>query len=1152
MKHSIILLALILGGMPLKAESTTPTKTDGITLWVSPQGNDNGTGTAEAPFATLNKALETVRTMRANHKVCYTIVMRGGLYSVMETIKLTPADSGTPLSPTIITSADGEKAIISGGIIVNNWSESIQVEHLPDIAKGQVWAAKVPPTHHAPTFRQMWVGETKTKRASTFDDMSMVHLVSADYNGKNICIPTPSQDLSEAKYLEMTVVQDWATATLRIDDIHRQGNRSLITFRRPESEIEFKRPWPKLRASLGDHSNHCFYLSNAIELLNHPQEWYYDPTTNMIYYWPTSGERQTSVEATLPVVENLISIEGNEDQPVNNICFKGITFAHATWWRPSEAGNIPLQAGQYILDAYSDPSVPAGNVAWLGRPSAAINVEYAQHVQFENCIFKHTASTALDLKCGVKDASVNGCVFNDIGGTAILAGFFGDKEHEAHKAYNPTDTRDICDSLMIANNYIYQTGTEDWGCAGICLGYVSNATVSHNEIANTPYTAISMGWGWTTDSNCMHNNHILANYIHTFCNEMRDGGAIYTLSSQPNSSIENNRIENVGSPMFNPVMNDFKTAQYDLYLDEGTDYFMVTNNWCEREAVVQNRNGEHNVVIANNSKVANNIKNTAGLEKQYEHIKNEVIQPKYAPIDSIVEKRPYENIIEFVAQDDGFKLGAVLAADLNNDGNMDIVYGGSESNQVQHGGVCINKGEYGFATTQGLRKTYMTNFAAGDINGDNYVDIVQAGWDFWDNYNAVLLNNGHGQLGENELKTTKQTSPACGIADINNDGLSDYFFIGNGSDNSFYLQREDRTFSTPVSKLSLPGGFSDPNMIYADFNNDMNVDICLLSNKTGGAFTRIFFNDGEGHFKAKNVGFLEKGTRGSMAYADVNNDGYLDIAIGGMSPGEDVYTSDQNGGKTVILYINDGNDNFTKKQEFSEYLFDNVTQSVRFCDWDNDGHSDLIITGWNISYGAISQTDVFLNDGQGNFTKSDTDLPGVSESAIELADFSNSGKNDILITGNCNGGYNGYTTDRRIAVLCKNESTRINTQPLPPSNLSSEIKENDIFFSWDAGTDAETDSKALSYNIYLRDLSTGCFLISPLADLETGKRSVAQMGNTYLNKGWTLHNLPSGVYAWSVQSIDSGYAGSTFAPEQLLIIDYPNDEFDFAFIPTCF
>lgn len=1134
-KRRLVFLAAMMSMTILSVQA----QTSDVSIWVSPQGNDGADGSEQQPFATLEKAFAQVRQLRntiAKEQLgAIHIVLKGGIYRLTSTLSLGLEDSGTSTSPTIVEAAVGETPVISGGMSLQGWQDASSVAGLPSVAQGHVWATAIP--ENISDFRQFWVNGQKMKRSSTLDDLSLPRLISVDKAHGELTVPRIEQQFQHPEQLEMTIIQDWTTNMLRVKTLQSDGDRSRLTFLDPESSIEFKRPWPILRADATSFSNHMFYLSNAIELLDHPQEWFRDAEAGKLYYWPRSGETQEGIDAVVPVLETLIKIEGNKSEKVQNIIFRGISFEHTTWLRPSQMGHVGLQAGQFLYDAYSDDSAPGGNVAWVGRPAAAVSVTDARYLSFEDCVFQHLGATGLDFVSGTKQMTVRGCAFTDISGTAVLAGYFGDEEFESHMVYNPKDKSDVCDSIVIDNNYIAHVANEDWGCIGIGVGYASNITISHNELYDTPYSAISLGWGWTKDTSCMKNNHIRGNHIHNFSNQMRDSGAIYTLSSQPNSSIENNCIENVGDPLLNPQMWDMRHAQFDLYLDEGSDYFTVNNNWCERGEFSRNQNGSHNIWGTNSNKVSAAIKNAAGLEAAYAYVKQKVTAPAYAPVDSIGKDNSHKERIEFVAQNEGFKMGNAVAVDLNNDNRLDIVYGGGESFQVQHGGVRINTGNYSFAATQGLKRLNMNNFAVGDLNGDGYLDLVQAGWDFYGNYNAVLYNNGDGRLTQKPLSTSKNSSPACGIADINNDGLQDFFFVGNDRDNNFYLQRNNRSFGEPVSRLNLPAGTSNPSLVYADFNNDGAVDICVLSSKTGGVFTRMFYNDGYGQFTEKSVGFTEYGTRGAMTYADVNNDGYLDIAIGGQYAGEQWNATASDGAKIVTVYLNDQKGGFVKQQQFSEYLFDNVTQPLRFCDWDNDGNTDLIVTGWNMTQGNISRTDVFLGDGKGNFSKIDAGLPGVSEGAIELADFGDSGRNDILIHGNCNSGYNGFSGDRRIAVLCRNLGEKKNSVPTAPTNLQVSLGSNGVVtLSWEAGSDAETNQNALSYNYYLRDLSTGLFMTFPNADVATGKRRVTGMGNAWLNKSWTLKGLPAGTYAWSVQTIDAAYAGSPFAAEQTFTV----------------
>lgn len=1145
MRRLIFAFAIVFTSLASMAQHTTE-------VWVSPDGDSNGIGTKDAPFATLKEALTHVRNLRKTTTEAELsevhIIMRGGTYYLDRTLVLDSEDCGTASSPTIIEAAEGEEPIVSGGVKVEGWTNAGSVSGLPEVANGQVWVANTPVVGGKQTrFRQMWVGGVKMRRASSFDDYTMPQLVKVDKQAKRLTIPRPVMDLSKAKHLEMYIPQDWTVNIMRVKNItHQNAYHSILTFQDKEAEVEFKRPWPILRADYGSHSNHRFYLSNAIELLNRPQEWYNDIDEGKLYYWPRSGETQSELEAIVPHLETLVDVAGTLDQKVSHVTFKGITFEHTTWMRPEDDGHVALQAGMWLYDAYSIQTETANNVAWVGRPSAAVSVRNASNISFEDCKFRHLGSTGVDFVSGTRNTTVRGCVFSDIAGNHVCGGYFGDENFESHVAYNPTDERETCDGIYIENNLMIEPGNEDWGCHAVGIGFAANVNITHNEIVDAPYSAISVGWGWIHTSNMMHDNHIDYNHINGFAKYLRDCGALYTLSPQPRSSIRGNVIEKPGDSEVCPLMWDMKHAQFDIYTDEGTDYFTVQDNWCERASFSKNQNGSHNTWTNNGPNVSASIRSGAGLQSKYRHLLTECQTPAYAPVDSIGDL-VYANRdqIDIVAQDDGFKLGSTLAVDLNNDNKRDIVFSGGESYQVQTGGVRINKGAYHFVGTQALAHTQFGNFAAGDLNGDGFIDLVQGGYDFWDAYNAVLMNDGQGGLQAQQLPRSSSASPACGIADINNDALPDYFFVGSDRKNTFYIQKPTRGEFTAETRLSLPGGFKDPNMIYADFDNSRSVDLCLLSSTSDGVYTRIHYNNGKGYFTERVVGFKEKGTRGGMAYADVNGDGWLDVAVGGTVQGEQWNTPASKGGMTISLYLNNGDGTFTLAQEFSEYMQDNVTQPIRFCDWDNDGYSDLIVGGWNISEGNIARVDVFLNDGKGHFQKTNAGLPGASELSLEVADFDGRGVNDIIITGNANGamGFHGYTVDRRLAVLCKNKSQRVNTQPEAPTQLECEVDGNTVNLSWNEGNDAETPVASLSYNYYLRNVETGEYLTFPNSDVETGTRRVTGMGNAYLNKGWTLNRLPKGTYAWSVQTIDAGYAGSAFAPEQSFIItdDVPED-----------
>jgi hypothetical protein len=198
----------------------------------------------------------------------------------------------------------------------------------------------------------------------------------------------------------------------------------------------------------------------------------------------------------------------------------------------------------------------------------------------------------------------------DIAGNGMQIGQFSARGMETHLPYYPADEREICAGQVIRNNYLTDIANEDWGCVGIAGGYVRDVVIAHNEIWETSYTGISLGWGWTKTVNCMRNNLIQANYIHHYAKHVYDTAGIYTLSAQSGTQIVGNRVEDIYHPIY---AHDLQHWFY-LYTDEGSSFITVKDNWCPAEKFLQNANGPGNTWANNGPSVSDEIKSRAGVE----------------------------------------------------------------------------------------------------------------------------------------------------------------------------------------------------------------------------------------------------------------------------------------------------------------------------------------------------------------------------------------------------------------------------------------------------------------------------------------------------------------------------------------------------------
>lgn len=628
-------------------------------VYVSPGGNDAHSGSQQQPKASLQAALRQARELRrlngAATKGAVPIILQEGFYMLQQPVVIRTEDGGAPQNPTRIEAAPGARVILSGGMAIKEWKKAAgPIAHLPSVAQLQVWEAPLPDVfRELPGFRQLWVNDVKATRAKWPNGGTMERIISWDKKEESCQIPAPPVAVNNINGLEMFIHQWWEIANLRVRQMDVARDSVRLLFKQPESRIQSEHPWPAPWIS-AETGNSAFYLSNAIEFLDEPGEWYIDRNNSKIYYWPRSGEDLATARVIAPLLENIIALQGTADEPVSHVQFKNISFEHVAWNRPSLLGHVPHQTGMPMTEAYK--LRPAGtlqkasldNQAWVTRPGAAVMVSFARDISFAGCSFKHIASTGLDYHLGVKNSSVNGSLFKDIGGSAILAGSFGDEGREIHLPYYPKDDRVVTDSITVTNNLITDATNEDWGSVGIGLGYTRNSTIAHNDVENVNYSGISMGWGWSPQPNVMRNNKIWANKIHHFGKQNYDCAGIYTLSAQPGSLIGENYIDSIYKAPYAHLPSHW----FYLYTDEGSSHITIKDNWTRTQKYLQNNNGPGNQWINNGPQVNEAIRAMAGLEDAYKHLlKESTYKSIKLPVNS-----EHEELVELLADKEKLNL----------------------------------------------------------------------------------------------------------------------------------------------------------------------------------------------------------------------------------------------------------------------------------------------------------------------------------------------------------------------------------------------------------------------------------------------------------------------------------------------------------------
>lgn len=222
--------------------------------------------------------------------------------------------------------------------------------------------------------------------------------------------------------------------------------------------------------------------------------------------------------------------------------------------------------------------------------------------------------------------------------------------------------------------------------------------------------------------------------------------------------------------------------------------------------------------------------------------------------------------------------------------------------------------------------------------------------------------------------------------DVNNDGYED--LIGYSTWNPYQLRllinQHNSSFTDETAARGL--SLSSPNIHHItpfDLENDGDFDLWIGDQENGSSSSRLFINDGSGHFTNSGVSF-PNGSKGSAA-ADVDGDGDIDLVDMG---------NDETVGGT--LYLNQ-NGSLSQTTDRFDGGRPHGYQGPIFVDFDNDGDLDMYTTANYYGHNHLYQ-----NDGQGVFqdVTAAYNLSFQSEShgtdGAVFADFDNDGDMDLL------------------------------------------------------------------------------------------------------------------------------------------------------------
>ncbi|WP_246608925.1 carboxypeptidase regulatory-like domain-containing protein [Paenibacillus agaridevorans] len=551
---------------------------EAIRYYVSPDGSDDNDGSLEQPFLTLGKARDVIRGMNQDMSGDIVVYVRDGEYQVTDTLVLDERDSGTNGYEIRYTNYPDETPVFSGGRKVDGWTEGEN-----GILTADAQGLK---------FRDLWVNGNRATRARS----ESFKIVNWDEN--NRLINLNESDLAAWNgvldpQLEIVVVQHWVRFYSRLDSYQTKDNLASLVMMEDAKKTLFDSIYPDRAA------NQSIYFENSMAYLDEQGEWLLDEREDKLYYIPLPGEGPDDIDVRIGSIETFIDFKGSsKDRRVEHVTLSGLTFEYTNYQYPIDVNYfVPGQAG--LADGIYDGAK---------RPPAAIQLEAAESIKLERNVIRHAGSTAIDIRRSTSNNEVAGNTILDIGGSGIFEGLFSEPG-----AAGTTDPLIVTRGNVIRNNYLNGISLTSCG-VGIAAGFTQDLLIEHNEIANTDYSGISAGWGWTANRTSLKNITIRNNNIYGAMKKLADGASIYTLSNTPNSVISGNYIHDTDSSEF---ASNYPVAA--IYLDQETEGYHIADNVLKRVGQRLNFNNipEEDNTLSNNDSEDPAIINRAGLQPEY-------------------------------------------------------------------------------------------------------------------------------------------------------------------------------------------------------------------------------------------------------------------------------------------------------------------------------------------------------------------------------------------------------------------------------------------------------------------------------------------------------------------------------------------------------
>lgn len=569
-------------------------------FYVSAGGSDAWSGTLAAateagtdgPFATLARARDAVRELRAKRSGDVLVYIREGTYRLDETVVFGLQDSGDADTTITYAAYPEETPVLTSAVEVGGWTRLTESPAaLPAVARGKVLVTDV-----SEQFYTLYDGEGRLPRARS--------------PGFAAQLPNSEVALAELKevknklYFPKGALKNWSN----LDDVElliRPQHAWIFNILPLASVDEVAQVAttqipgsyslrPQIIKLLEDK---LCWVENVLEELDEPGEWVLNTGEGKLYLWPRSD-----TPVLHPQLRELIRVEGGidhdgpTDTPVRNLVFRGLSFRHGDRYTLQE-NDAGLQHDWEMLDV----------------DNALFRLRGTRNCVIEDCHFSDSGGGGIRVDLYGQDNRVTNNHLEQLGGTGILLCGYG------------PGTKDVNRNNVVTNNRIHDVGQIYRHSPGIMLWQSGENRVTHNLVHNLPYSGIivsgfldhflgrpddrelvrTVRWpelvGLQTFENWeaakpflhSHDNRIEYNEIHHVMTEMGDGNGIYIRGAGSGNVIRRNYIHHLLGPTRMQAAIRTDGGQRDTLIAENVIY------QCTAKGIVLKLNNrvENNVIV---------------------------------------------------------------------------------------------------------------------------------------------------------------------------------------------------------------------------------------------------------------------------------------------------------------------------------------------------------------------------------------------------------------------------------------------------------------------------------------------------------------------------------------------------------------------------